>query len=78
MAMAAVMLGIVLVVSLASFVGLWILIEGETSNPTVVDREEAERRAIEQGGRRQARTSDAEHGRSNTDTEHDDDSVGWD
>ena len=43
---------VVLLLSIAFTVGLYLLIESETSNPTVVDRETAEREAKKQGGLR--------------------------
>ncbi|MFC3957705.1 hypothetical protein [Halovivax cerinus] len=70
---AGALITLVLVGSVVGFVLLWLLIEGETSNPPVLDREEAERRAIERGGRGVDRESTGE--RSGDD--HDDESVGW-
>ena len=56
--MAAVVFG-ALLLSIAFTIGLYLLIESETSNPTVVDRETAEREAKKQGGlRRHSRRSD--------------------
>ncbi|WP_148680531.1 hypothetical protein [Halovivax ruber] len=63
-----------LFVSLAMFFGLWWLIEEETADPPVMDRAEAERRAIEQGGRG---TKDGSPDERPND-ERDDDDVGWD
>lgn len=64
-----------LIVSLAAFLALWTLIEGETSNPTVMDREEAERRAIEQGGRETA--ENPANGDAADEPANDRDDVGW-
>lgn len=77
----------VLVVGILFTIGLYLLIESETSNPTVVDRKTAEREAKRQGGLRQRRRSqrpgqtddrsrDSDHGRSGT--EDDDRDLGWD
>ncbi|OVE85055.1 hypothetical protein [Natronolimnobius baerhuensis] len=43
----------VLCVSLACTLGLYLLLESETSNPTVVDRADAERDAKARGGTRE-------------------------
>ncbi|WP_247729753.1 hypothetical protein [Halovivax limisalsi] len=70
--MAAVIL-IALVLSIAAFVGLWWAIERETSNPTVMDRETAERRAMERGGR-----GDETGSSTDRTADEDGDDVGWD
>ena len=74
MAMVAATMVALLSVSLALFLGLWWLIDRETSEPQVMDRAEAERRAIEQGGRGSETNDDHDA----TDRTHDDDDVGWD
>lgn len=51
---AIVLLAVVFAVAIP--LGLWIAIEGETSDPTVVDRTEAERIARERGGRDDSRS----------------------
>ncbi|QLK27698.1 hypothetical protein HYG81_08875 [Natrinema zhouii] len=48
---------IVLLVSFAIPLVLWLAISRETSNPTVVDRAEAERIAKEHGGRNPSRSA---------------------
>ncbi len=48
--MAAELFVLFVLFALAAPLVLWLLIAGETSNPTVVDREEAERIARERGG----------------------------
>ncbi|MGQ3411498.1 hypothetical protein ACT4ML_04450 [Natrinema sp. LN54] len=52
----SVVFAILLVVSLVVPLVLWLAINQETSNPTVVDREEAERIAKAQGGRDPSRS----------------------
>ncbi|SDC36008.1 hypothetical protein [Natrinema hispanicum] len=56
----AVVLGLVVVMALVVPFLLWLLIDQETSNPTIVDRADAERIAKERGGRQSStdRTSD--------------------
>ncbi|ELZ22963.1 hypothetical protein [Natrinema limicola] len=56
----SVVLGLVFVMALVVPLFLWLLIDQETSNPTVVDRAEAERIAKDRGGRQSStdRTSD--------------------
>lgn len=49
---------IVLLISFAIPLVLWLAISRETSNPTVVDRAEAERIAKEHGGRNPSRSAD--------------------
>jgi len=58
----AVVLGLVFVMALVVPLLLWLLIDQETSNPTIVDRADAERIAKERGGRQSStnRTSDDE------------------
>ncbi|ELY68781.1 hypothetical protein [Natrinema versiforme] len=53
----SVVFAILLVVSLVIPLVLWLAINQETSNPTVVDREEAERIAKAQGGRDPSRSA---------------------
>jgi len=74
MAMVAATMIALLSVSLALFLGLWWLIDSETSEPQVMDRAEAERRAIERGGRGSSPNDDHDA----TDRTRDDDDVGWD
>ncbi|ELZ09471.1 hypothetical protein C479_11655 [Halovivax asiaticus JCM 14624] len=62
-----------LFVSLAAFLCLWWLIERETADPPVMDRGEAERRAIEQGGR-----GTKEGSPDDRPNDERDDGVGWD
>ncbi|PCR92515.1 hypothetical protein [Natrinema ejinorense] len=65
-------LGILVVLaSLAVPLVLWLAISRETSDPTVVDRAEAERIAKERGGRDTARSTDG------TDRSAADDRDGW-
>ncbi|SER25566.1 hypothetical protein [Natrinema salaciae] len=54
----SVVLGILLVVSLAIPLLLWLAISQETADPTVVDRAEAERIAKAHGGRNRSRSTD--------------------
>ncbi|WP_049904427.1 hypothetical protein [Natrialba asiatica] len=46
----AVTIIIVLCIGFAFMAGMYLLVESETSNPTVVDREQAEQAAKKQGG----------------------------
>ncbi|WP_440763526.1 hypothetical protein [Natronorubrum sp. DTA7] len=57
---------LVLLLSLAIPLVLWLAIADETSNPTIVDRTEAERLARERGGRPESRSNAG------------DTTVGWD
>ena len=56
----SVVLGLVLVMVLVVLLFLWVLVDQETSNPTVVDRAEAERIAKDRGGQQSStdRTAD--------------------
>ena len=56
----SVVLGLVVVMALVVPFLLWVLIDQETSNPTVVDRAEAERIAKDRGGQQSStdRTAD--------------------
>nr|WP_239641850.1 hypothetical protein [Haloterrigena salina] len=51
---------------------LWVAIENETSDPTVVDRAEAERIAKERGGRSRSRTDSSADPPTSADTTTDD------
>ncbi|ELZ18269.1 hypothetical protein C478_01385 [Natrinema thermotolerans DSM 11552] len=81
----AVTVVILLVVSLAIPLVLWLAISRETSDPTVVDRREAERIAKERGGREPSRSAgepdrlaDDRHGSTRSDRdERDDGSRGF-
>ncbi|WP_226039544.1 hypothetical protein [Natrinema sp. DC36] len=55
--MAAVVVVILLLVSLVIPLVLWLAISRETSDPTVMDRREAERIAKERGGREPSRSA---------------------
>lgn len=67
-----------LLFGIAFTIGLYLLIESETSNPTVVDRRTAEREAKERGG---LRRRDGEGPRSDNGPERDEGSdrstTGW-
>ncbi|OLZ39584.1 hypothetical protein A6E15_00660 [Natrinema saccharevitans] len=76
----AVTVVLLLVVSLAIPLVLWLAISRETSDPTVVDRREAERIAKERGGREPSRSTgspdhptDDRHGRNRSDRDVRDD-----
>ena len=67
-----------LLFAIAIPLALWVAIESETSNPTVVDRTEAERIAQEQGGRKRSGSDSSE--RATVDRDHTDDrdeESGW-
>lgn len=54
--------------AIASTLVLWVAIEGETSDPTVVDRSEAERIAKERGGRGKSGADSSEDSPGNANT----------
>ncbi|KDE59181.1 hypothetical protein EL22_24200 [Halostagnicola sp. A56] len=73
--------GAFVLVGVAITIALWVGIDSETSDPTVVDRSEAERRAREQGSQRYGQASSNRTGGRPDDggkrDEHDAES-GWD
>ncbi|QSX00137.1 hypothetical protein [Haloterrigena alkaliphila] len=67
-----------LLFAIAIPLALWVAIEGETSNPTVVDRTEAERIAQEQGGRKRSGSDSSERaGGVRNHTDNFDEEPGW-
>ena len=68
---------LVLLFAVAIPLALWVAIENETSNPTVVDRTEAERIATEHGGRREARSNADPDRNDQTRGDSKTDSDGW-
>ncbi|NUB89653.1 hypothetical protein HT576_01210 [Haloterrigena sp. SYSU A121-1] len=61
-----------LLFAIAVPLALWIAIESETSDPTVVDRAEAERIAKDRGGRGRSRTDSSDDPPASADTATDD------
>ncbi|WP_222916469.1 hypothetical protein [Natrinema sp. SYSU A 869] len=71
----SIVLGLFLLASLAIPLVLWLAISQETSDPTVVDRAEAERIAKERGGHDPTRSADGPNRSVATD---DTTAAGWD
>lgn len=57
---------VLLLVAIGTSFFLYLLIENETADPTIVDRSEAERMAKRRGGRPEERRNAAETGRQGT------------
>ena len=67
-----------LLFAIAVPLALWVAIEGETSDPTVVDRAEAERIAQEQGGRKRSGSDSSKRATADRDhTDDPDEEPGW-